>query len=142
MTSAAIGREVWPALEGSKQLEVLRSPYFLALLVMHVETAGELPGHRDADDGQCRLRRDDSRQMRRKAGGTDEHLHATRDRAADIGLEQIGCAMGRNHSQLVHDGQLRERVGSLLDDLEVRPATDDDRDERLHGQSVALSSVS
>jgi formylglycine-generating enzyme required for sulfatase activity len=41
-------REVWPALAGSKQLEVLRSPYFLALLVMHVETAGELPSGRAA----------------------------------------------------------------------------------------------
>ena len=36
-------REIWSALEGSPQLEVLRSPYFLALLVEQVEAMGEMP---------------------------------------------------------------------------------------------------
>ena len=39
-------REIWSALEGSPQLEVLRSPYFLALLVEQVEATGEMPAGR------------------------------------------------------------------------------------------------
>ncbi len=41
-------REIWKALEGSPQLEVVRSPYFLALLVEQVEATGELPAGRAA----------------------------------------------------------------------------------------------
>ncbi|MCB9177032.1 MAG: SUMF1/EgtB/PvdO family nonheme iron enzyme [Caldilineae bacterium] len=41
-------REIWAALEGSPQLEVLRSPYFLALLVEQVEATGEMPAGRAA----------------------------------------------------------------------------------------------
>ena len=39
-------RRIWSALEGSPQLEVLRSPYFLALLVEQVEASGEMPAGR------------------------------------------------------------------------------------------------
>ena len=39
-------REIWSQLEGSPQLEVLRSPYFLALLVEQVEATGEMPAGR------------------------------------------------------------------------------------------------
>jgi formylglycine-generating enzyme required for sulfatase activity len=42
------GREIWQALAGTPQLETLRSPYFLALLVAQVEATGELPGDRAA----------------------------------------------------------------------------------------------
>jgi len=42
------GREIWAALEGRPQLEVLRSPYFLALLVEQVEGSGEIPDGRAA----------------------------------------------------------------------------------------------
>ncbi len=41
-------REIWAALEGSPQLEVLRSPYFLALLVEQVDATGEMPAGRAA----------------------------------------------------------------------------------------------
>ncbi len=41
-------REIWAALDGSPQLEVLRSPYFLALLVEQVDATGELPAGRAA----------------------------------------------------------------------------------------------
>ncbi|MFN8423115.1 MAG: SUMF1/EgtB/PvdO family nonheme iron enzyme [Anaerolineae bacterium] len=41
-------REVWAALAGSSQLEVLRSPYFLALLVEQVDATGEMPAGRAA----------------------------------------------------------------------------------------------
>ena len=41
-------RELWATLEGSPQLEVLRSPYFLALLVDQVEATGELAEGRAA----------------------------------------------------------------------------------------------
>ncbi|MCB0217452.1 MAG: SUMF1/EgtB/PvdO family nonheme iron enzyme [Caldilineae bacterium] len=41
-------REIWAALEGSPQLEVLRSPYFLALLVEQVEATGDMPAGRAA----------------------------------------------------------------------------------------------
>jgi hypothetical protein len=41
-------REIWSALEGRPQLEVLRSPYFLALLVEQVEATGEMPAGRSA----------------------------------------------------------------------------------------------
>jgi len=41
-------REIWAALEGSPQLEVLRSPYFLALLVDQVDGTGEMPSGRAA----------------------------------------------------------------------------------------------
>jgi len=41
-------REVWASLDGSPQLEVLRSPYFLALLVEQVEATGEMPAGRAA----------------------------------------------------------------------------------------------
>ena len=41
-------REIWQALEGSPQLEVLRSPYFLALLVEQAEATGEMPAGRAA----------------------------------------------------------------------------------------------
>ena len=40
------GREIWQTLEGSPQLEVLRSPYFLALLVEQVDATGEMPAGR------------------------------------------------------------------------------------------------
>ena len=46
--SPARWREVWAELEGSPQLEVLRSPYFLALLVEQVEATGEMPAGRAA----------------------------------------------------------------------------------------------
>ena len=38
--------EIWSALEGSPQLDVLRSPYFLALLVEQVEATGDMPAGR------------------------------------------------------------------------------------------------
>jgi len=41
-------REIWAALDGSPQLEVLRSPYFLALLVEQVDGTGEMPAGRAA----------------------------------------------------------------------------------------------
>ena len=41
-------REIWRVLEDSPQLEVLRSPYFLALLVEQVEATGEMPTGRAA----------------------------------------------------------------------------------------------
>ncbi|MCB9176977.1 MAG: SUMF1/EgtB/PvdO family nonheme iron enzyme [Caldilineae bacterium] len=41
-------REIWRALDGSPQLEVLRSPYFLALLVEQVQATGEMPAGRSA----------------------------------------------------------------------------------------------
>ncbi len=41
-------REMWSALEGRPQLEVLRSPYFLSLLVDQVEATGEMPDGRAA----------------------------------------------------------------------------------------------
>ncbi len=41
-------REVWAALHGSPQLDVLRSPYFLALLVEQVDATGEMPSGRAA----------------------------------------------------------------------------------------------
>jgi len=39
-------REIWAALDGSPQLDVLRSPYFLALLVDQVDASGEMPAGR------------------------------------------------------------------------------------------------
>ena len=39
-------REVWQALNGRPQLALLRSPYFLALLLEQVEAAGKLPAGR------------------------------------------------------------------------------------------------
>jgi formylglycine-generating enzyme required for sulfatase activity/class 3 adenylate cyclase len=41
-------RDMWAALEGRPQLEVLRSPYFLSLLVDQVEATGEMPEGRAA----------------------------------------------------------------------------------------------
>ncbi len=41
-------REIWAALDGSPRLEVLRSPYFLALLVEQVDATGEMPAGRAA----------------------------------------------------------------------------------------------
>ena len=41
-------RELWASLEGRPQLEVLRSPYFLSLLVDQVEATGEMPEGRAA----------------------------------------------------------------------------------------------
>ncbi len=40
------GSEIWAALRGTAQLEALRSPYFLALLVDQVEATGDLPRDR------------------------------------------------------------------------------------------------
>jgi len=41
-------REIWAALDGSPQIEVLRSPYFLALLVEQVDATGEMSAGRAA----------------------------------------------------------------------------------------------
>ena len=41
-------REVWQTVEGSPQLELLRSPYFLSLLVEQVEATGAMPVGRAA----------------------------------------------------------------------------------------------
>lgn len=41
-------REIWKELEGAPQLELLRSPYFLKLLVEQVEEIGEIPRGRAA----------------------------------------------------------------------------------------------
>ncbi|MCE7939895.1 MAG: hypothetical protein DYG90_15215, partial [Chloroflexi bacterium CFX6] len=40
------GADIWAAIAGTPQLETLRSPYFLALLVEQVEAAGEVAGDR------------------------------------------------------------------------------------------------
>ena len=40
------GEEIWQAIAGTPQLEALRSPFFLALLVDQVEATGELAGDR------------------------------------------------------------------------------------------------
>lgn len=39
-------REIWSRLEGAPQLDMLRSPYFLRLLVQQVEAEGEIPDGR------------------------------------------------------------------------------------------------
>ena len=39
-------REIWQVLDGSPQRDVLRSPYFLALLLEQVEATGEMPAGR------------------------------------------------------------------------------------------------
>ena len=41
-------REIWQSLEGSPQLVLLRSPYFLSLLVTQVEATGDMPAGRAA----------------------------------------------------------------------------------------------
>ena len=40
------GEEIWAAIAGTPQLDALRSPFFLALLVDQVEASGELAGDR------------------------------------------------------------------------------------------------
>ena len=41
-------REIWQSLDGSPQLVLLRSPYFLSLLVTQVEATGDMPAGRAA----------------------------------------------------------------------------------------------
>ena len=39
----AKGEAIWSALRGTPQLELMRSPYFLSLLVEQVEATGDMP---------------------------------------------------------------------------------------------------
>ena len=44
------GMDIWSHLKGTPELEVMRSPYFLRLLVEQVEGAGGIPkGQREAE---------------------------------------------------------------------------------------------
>ncbi len=94
-----------------------------------VQAAGNLARHRQPDNRQGGLRRDDARQVGREAGGADEDGHAALHGVRNVALQQVGRAVGGNHAQLVGNAELFERVGGFLDDLEIRPTADDDRHE-------------
>src|SRR3954471_6998013 len=73
--------------------------------------------------------------MRGEAGRADEDLRAARQSVSNVALEQIGRSMRGYHAKLVWHAQLGQRVGRLLNDLEVRSAANDDGDEWLHRNS-------
>jgi formylglycine-generating enzyme required for sulfatase activity len=143
-------REIWSALEGKPQLEVLRSPYFLALLVEQVEASGEMPAGRSAlFTGFVRqaLRREvergsplfepgellESRDLRRIAKWQWKGPYDLPDRGRLLPkLASLAHAMQQDHDD-AGASQVRVDIDVALDLL------DDDQDEAIVQAGEALS---
>ncbi len=100
-------RDMWAALEGRPQLEVLRSPYFLSLLVDQVESSGEMP------EGRAALFTGFVRQAIRREVERGNPLFDARDLLASRDLRQLTQWQWKTPWELPERGPLLGKLAGL-----------------------------
>ncbi len=143
-------REIWAELEGSPQLEVLRSPYFLSLLVDQVESSGEMP------DGRAALFTGFVRQALRREVERGNPQFQAGDLIATRDLRRVTKWKWKSPWDLPERGVLLTKLAELAyemqadrDDTEMSQVRidvddafemlDDDHDEQIVAAGAALA---
>lgn len=110
------GDEIWAAIAGTPQLEALRAPFFLALLVDQVEATGELAGDRAG------LFTGFVRQALRREVERGNPLFAGEDLLDVRDVRQIAHWRWRDAYQLPERGALVPRLGRLAHAMQASSA--------------------
>ena len=108
--------EIWRAIAGTPQLEALRAPFFLALVVDQVEATGELAGDRAG------LFTGFVRQALRREVERDNPLFAHADLLDSRDVRQIAHWRWRDAYQLPERGALVPRLGRLAHAMQASSA--------------------
>jgi formylglycine-generating enzyme required for sulfatase activity/class 3 adenylate cyclase len=101
------GEDIWAAIAGSPQLEALRAPFFLALLVDQVEATGDLAGDRAG------LFTGFVRQALRREVERDNPLFAVEAILASRDMRRIAQWQWRDAYELPERGALVPRLAAL-----------------------------
>ncbi|MCB0215916.1 MAG: SUMF1/EgtB/PvdO family nonheme iron enzyme [Caldilineae bacterium] len=143
-------RDLWARLSGSRQLEVLRSPYFLKLLTEQVEATGEMP------KGRAGLFTGFVRQCFRREVEQENSLFAPDVLVSSRDIRRITHWQWKTPYELPERGPLIPKLASLaygmqaarsdgelsqvrVDYDEALDLLDDERDEDIVRAGVALS---
>ena len=143
-------RELWGRLSGSRQLEVLRSPYFLKLLTEQVEATGEMP------EGRAGLFTGFVRQCFRREVEQENALFAAGELVTSRDIRRITHGRWKTPYELPERGLLIPKLAGLAHGMQagrvegelsqVRIAydealdlLDDEQDEEIVRAGVALS---
>ncbi len=109
-------RDMWTALEGRPQLEVLRSPYFLSLLVDQVEASGEMP------EGRAALFTGFVRQAIRREVERGNPIFDARDLLASRDLRQLTQWQWKTPWELPERGPLVGKLSGLAHAMQAARA--------------------
>ena len=109
-------RDMWSALEGRPQLEVLRSPYFLSLLVDQVEASGEMP------EGRAALFTGFVRQAIRREVERGNPIFDARDLLASRDLRQLTQWQWKTPWELPERGPLVGKLAGLAHAMQAARA--------------------
>ena len=143
-------RDLWARLAGSRQLEVLRSPYFLKLMTEQVEATGEMP------EGRAGLFTGFVRQCFRREVEQENALFAPDALVSSRDIRRITHWRWKTPFELPERGPLIPKLASLaygmqagradgelsqvrVDYDEALDLLDDERDEDIVRAGVALS---
>ncbi len=107
------GARLWSSLRGTPQLEVMRSPYFLSLLV-------EQGGGSGVSRGRAELFTGFVRQALRREAERDHPLFAPGALLTDRDVRQITHWRWRSHAELPERGQLIPRLSALAFGMQAR----------------------
>ena len=111
------GEDIWAAIAGTPQLEALRSPFFLALLVDQVEATGELAGDRAG------LFTGFVRQALKREVERDNPLFAVEELLSIRDIRRIAQWQWASAYELPERGALVPKLGALAYGMqEPRPA--------------------
>ena len=143
-------RDLWARISGSRQLEVLRSPYFLKLLTEQLEATGEMP------KGRAGLFTGFMRQCFRREVEQENALFAPEALVSSRDIRRITHWRWKTPYELPERGPLIPKLASLayvmqvgqsdgeisqvrVDYDEALDLLDDERDEDIVKAGVALS---
>jgi len=119
-------REAWAALEGAPQLEVLRSPYFLKLLVDQVEATGAMP------EGRAALFTGFVRQALRREVERGSALFESGDLLAGRDLRRLSAWQWATPWDLPERGELVPKLAALAHGMQAGQADGERSQVRIH----------
>ena len=128
------GEDIWTAIAGTPQLETLRAPFFLALLVEQVEATGEL-----AED-RAGLFTGFVRQSLKREVERDNPLFALEELLASRDVRRIAQWQWRDAYDLPERGALVPRLSGLAYGMQVAAADGGQSQGRVH-YDTALAMV-
>jgi len=127
------GAEVWAAVDGTQQLEAIRAPFFVALLVDQVEATGNLSAHR------AELFTSLVRQALRREVERDNPIFGHRDLLTDRDLRRLSLWRWRDGHELPDRGALVPKLEALAFEMQAGAAKGDQGQVRLdYDRALAL----
>ena len=125
------GEDIWAAIAGTAQLDALRSPYFLALLVDQVEATGELAGDRAG------LFTGFVRQALKREVENDNPLFAVEELLSSRDFRRLAQWQWRDAYELPERGALVPKLGALAYGMQAS-GTDGESSQVRVGYDTAL----